>query len=239
MTKPRGAGRQNDGETGRLLAAAGAALRRGAFAEAESLAQRVLGVDADHPEALSLLGSVALAGGRAANAIALFEKAIRRAPALPMLRCNLAFSYRLSGRLEDAVREARDATRLDPKLTPAQTILGTALKELGRADEAIEPLTKALELQPGLPPAVLALGGALHLVGRSDEARQRYESAVAANPKFADAWSALGWIHVEARRYEEAAGAFTRRSSPAAPAPGGQATASPRCRRARGRWRTS
>jgi tetratricopeptide (TPR) repeat protein len=208
-----------DPELVRLLAVAGEALRRGDFAAVEDAGGRALQRAPDHAEALNLLGTAALARGRGAEAVALLEKAVARAPKAAMVRCNLAFAYRLAGRIDAAAGAAEEATRLDATLTPAFTVLGTALKELGRPQQAIAPLRRALELSPGLARAVLALGEALSTLGRVDEATRLYEDAVARTPGFSDAWSGLGWIHVEARRYADAARCFrkalaTRRASP-------------------------
>jgi len=191
-----------------LVATAADALKRGALLEAELATRQVLSRHRDHPEALNLLGLIALGRDRRRDAIDAFRKALARSPKSAMIRCNLAYAYRADGRLEEAVREARHAARLDPTLTAAQTVIGTSLADLDRPAEALEPLRLALERQPGLGRVLLALAKSLRALGREDEAKARYEEAIEAHPQFGDAWVGLGWLHVGQRRYEEATRCF-------------------------------
>lgn len=195
-------------DAARLLAAAGDALKRGALLEAELASRQVLSRHRDHPEALNLLGLVALGRDRRTDAIDAFRKAAGRSPKSAMIRCNLAFAYRADGRLEDAVREARHAARLDPDLATAHTVIGTSLADLDRPEEALDPLLRALERQPGLGRVLLALAKSLRALGREEEAKARYEEAIQVNPRFSDAWVGLGWLHVGQRRYADAARCF-------------------------------
>lgn len=88
---------------------------------------------------------------------------------------------------------------------PAQAVLGTTLVDLGRAADAIAPLKRALELSPGMGRVHFSLGNALRALGRDDEAQLHYETALKADPTYGESWSMLAWLHVEARRYDEAA----------------------------------
>src|SRR5204862_381411 len=71
-----------------------------------------------------------------------------------------------------------------------------------------------------------AIANAYRALGRDDEARPHFESALTADPSQGEIWTLLGWLHVEARAYDEAArwfrdGLAAKRASRWWPVPGG------------------
>jgi tetratricopeptide (TPR) repeat protein len=211
--------KRSEPDRAQLIAIAADALRRGAFADVERASRMVLAQSPDHPDALNFLGLVALRRGRGPEAVAILEQAVKRAPRAAMIRCNLAFALRSVGRLEDAAHEAAEAARIEPSLVPAHAVLGTIFVDLKRPAEALAPLERALELSPGLARALFALGDAHQALGRDDDARRSYEQALQANPIYDEGRAHLGWLHVDARRYEQAAHWFrsdlvAKRASP-------------------------
>jgi tetratricopeptide (TPR) repeat protein len=47
-------------------------------------------------------------------------------------------------------------------------------------------------------------------MGEEDRALHEYEQALAVNPKYADAWAELAFVHLKAKRYDEARKAVNR-----------------------------
>ena len=89
----------------------------GKLREAERLARRVLGAIPDQPDALHLLATVARESGRTDLAIDLYERLLRRHPAIPIAQNNLG--QHASGARENGSARSR-ATR-PPSPTTATT----------------------------------------------------------------------------------------------------------------------
>ncbi|MBI5624910.1 MAG: tetratricopeptide repeat protein [Elusimicrobia bacterium] len=89
-------------------------LRRDYSASSLELARRTASVLPDSAKANFMLGTVLLAGGRDADALAHLERAARREPGLIGARLNLARAYIRLSRREDAARELKAVLSLDP-----------------------------------------------------------------------------------------------------------------------------
>jgi AmmeMemoRadiSam system protein B/AmmeMemoRadiSam system protein A len=87
-------------------------------AAAKQLVQQVLRVAPDHPGALNLAGCSAFEEGDAGVALALFEKAVTRAPGDIALQGNLARSEFTVGRIERARRRADYLATVSPQAVP-------------------------------------------------------------------------------------------------------------------------
>ena len=75
---------------------------------------------------------------------------------------------------------------------------------------AIDALTRAARLNPNDTFVRYELSAALAADGRTDDAIVELAAAVAINPRDGQAYAALGQLHLDAARYVEAVGAFTR-----------------------------
>ena len=84
-------------------------------ADARQLVQQVLTAAPDHPGALNLAGCAAFEDGHAGMALALFEKAVARAPADIAMQGNLARSEFAVGRVERARRRGEYLATLAPQ----------------------------------------------------------------------------------------------------------------------------
>lgn len=76
--------------------------RAGRTAEAERLYREVLAASPGHPDALHLLGVVALQDGRAADAVDLIGQAAAGDPTSPLFQANLGHALHAAGRTRDA-----------------------------------------------------------------------------------------------------------------------------------------
>ena len=76
--------------------------RAGRTTEAERLYREVLAASPGHPDALHLLGVVALQGGRAAEAVDLIGQAVAGDPTSALLHANLGHALHATGRNRDA-----------------------------------------------------------------------------------------------------------------------------------------
>jgi tetratricopeptide (TPR) repeat protein len=149
----------------------GVALQRNKqFLEAERIYQHVLQRHSDHPEALHLMGTLALEAEDKDVALEYFEKALKGKPRDPYFNYNYGNTLLEVGAFEDALKYLRKAAELKPNLVEAQCALGQAYVKLNRAETALPFYEKAVGLDRTHPQVCLGLANALINLGRMDEA---------------------------------------------------------------------
>jgi tetratricopeptide (TPR) repeat protein len=166
--------------------------RAGRLAEAEAIYRAILADQPAEPDALHLLGSIALGAGRIDEAAALIERAATARPDLAPFLTSLGKARRAQGRLGAAAEAFRRALALAPDSIAARVDLGMALEALGRPGEARTQFDAALAAAPGLAEQLNDAGVALRAQGRVADAVERYRQALAVRPDLAQAHSNLG-----------------------------------------------
>jgi tetratricopeptide (TPR) repeat protein len=144
-------------------------------------------------EAHNKLGAALGALGRADDAIAQFQEALRIAQTAE-IHHNLGFAYARQGRQEMAIEEFQAALRLDPDHFLSLVHLGAALGALGRSAESEAPLRHALELKPADFDARRLLAVSLTVQGRVDEAIRAYGEILNRAPDDLDALNNVAWM---------------------------------------------
>jgi Flp pilus assembly protein TadD len=148
-------------------------------------------LNADRPEAHSMLGSFFAQRGAVADAEAEYEAALRISPRYAPAAINLADLYRhlqLESRGEDILRRAIAAVPDDAGLHHA---LGLTLVRLKRLEEAASELRRAAELAPEQARYAYVYAVALHSNGRAGEALNALKDSVARHPDDRDTLLAL------------------------------------------------
>jgi tetratricopeptide (TPR) repeat protein len=163
----------------------------GQLQEAEQIYRQVLAVAPNHPDALHLLGVIALQAGRADVAIDFINRAIAVRPAAGFYS-NLSEAYRKSGRFGEAESSARRSIALDPRNAPAHANLGATLADQEKYDEAETELRAVLEIDPNLSIALTNLGNVCKAKGRLDEAIELGRRSIALDPNNALGHNNLG-----------------------------------------------
>lgn len=107
-----------------------------------------------------------MAGGKYAEAAAVYAELVRAVPNNPGLLLNLGLAQQMAGRPRQAIPHFEAAVKLQPDLYPAWFSLGTARMELGEPASAVAPLEKAVALQPTDPRALFALGRCYEALAR-------------------------------------------------------------------------
>jgi predicted TPR repeat methyltransferase len=131
--------------------------RNGRLAEAESLYRRALRLDANHPDALNLLGLAMRSRGALAEGLALSARAMALAPDKPLILANYGAGLAEAGQLDQAIAVLQAALALAPADAVTWRNLGQALAAKGEARAALEPLLTAARLTPDIPDVWLAL----------------------------------------------------------------------------------
>jgi tetratricopeptide (TPR) repeat protein len=182
----------------------------GRLSEAEAQYRRVLGLDANHVDALYGLGTLALGAGRHLEAQDLIRRAMQLRGEWPEAWYHLGLALAGGGQLDEAIIAQRRAVALDPALFESHYNLAICLQLSGQRDKAIGAYRQAIALRGGDPCALVNFATALRGAGRLDEAIATLRGAVAVKPDFAEAWSQLGIALREAEMPEEAMAALGR-----------------------------
>jgi tetratricopeptide (TPR) repeat protein len=148
--------------------------------------------------------------GRLAEALALYESAIRLDPNLAAAHCNRGVLLQSLNRIEEAAASFERTTRLQPGNADAWYNHGTTLSLLNRLIEAERSYDRAIRLKPGHAEAHSNRGNVLAALGRPADAVRSYDKAIAVNPDFAIAWHNRGNALEQLDRIEEALASFDR-----------------------------
>jgi protein O-GlcNAc transferase len=183
----------------------------GRLNEAEALYRQILQTDPEQPDALHLLGIIALQSGHNDKAVGYLGKAVKYHPQVPDYHYNLGLALAGLGKPVEAAHHFRQATALKPDFAEAHNNLGNALKEQGQLDQALESYQRALVLNPHYAAAHSNLGVTLQDRGDTQGAMEHYQKAVAidaADPdsqyNLANALRAMGRLDEAVNGYRKA-----------------------------------
>lgn len=142
--------------------------------------------------------------GRADEAVALFEQALRLEPDDAEIHGNLGIALAALGRRAEARAHLERAVALAPASAEAQNNLGNARAQEGALDEAAAHYRRAVELDPRYPDARNNLANVLVQQGALDEAIRQYEAALAADRRYAAAHANLAAVLTRLGRNDDA-----------------------------------
>ena len=148
-------------------------------------------LNADRPEARSMLGSFHARRGAIADAETEYKAALRLSQQYTPAAINLADLYRHMGREADGESVLRAATAAVPQDAGVHHALGLALVRSKRLDEAISELRHAAQLAPDQARYAYVHAVALHSAGRGAEALTVLKESVARHPEHRDTLLAL------------------------------------------------
>ena len=105
----------------------------------------------EHPDALNLMGVLAVAASQYRIAVDYLKKAIEFAPDQAIYLNNLGNALVISSHAEEAVTHLERAVKLEPTYAEAWTNLGKAWRNIGNIEKAGKYLSQALKGVTGLP----------------------------------------------------------------------------------------
>jgi len=165
-------------EISRLFNKAVAAHQNGGFVEAERLYKTVLAHDADHFDALHLLGFLNYQRGRLDEAVKFLKSAVTRDGTSAEALWNLGLALHGLQHWEDALASYTAALALDPENPDLLNVRAVALLDLERPQEALAQIDRALTISPGHVEALGNRGNAFIKLNRPDEAIVAYDAAL-------------------------------------------------------------
>ena len=172
----------------------------GQFEQAAAIYNRL----PDHPDALHLLGVIALQSGDGALAVERIGKAITRNSSTPTYYNNRGLAYAALQRIDDAVTDYRQAIVLNPGYVEAHLNLGNALRARKQFDAALDSYRQATMLNPSYAEAHNNAGITLAGLGRWEEATADFLQALACMPSDASIHNNLGNVLKEQGRLDDA-----------------------------------
>ena len=165
-----------------LLRSAMQDIEAGLVKEADSVLEKVLSQQPDHPDALHLSGLVADRLGNSARALDRIGRAIARAPNNAVYYNSLGILHGQRMRAGDALAAFRKALALRPLYPQALHNLALQLYGAGEFDEAESCYRRLLEASPEFVTGQVNLANLLQAQGRLDDAARLYERALTLEP---------------------------------------------------------
>ncbi len=149
--------------------------RAGRLLEAEAIYRGILVVDPEYPEALGLLGAIALASGQNEQAVEKISQAIAVKPDYADAHSNLGAAFLALLRHEEALASFDKALALNPGNALAHNNRGACLRWLGQSEEAIASYRRAIALDPEYGEAHHNLSLTLLATGHEKEGLDKFE----------------------------------------------------------------
>jgi len=178
------------GTVERLLREGVQALRSGRVAEAQGLAQNLLALHPQNPDALQLLGMALLAQNKTSEAVEPLRNAARMRPGA-IVEVQLGQALRQAGRSAEALTVLQQASERQPPAADAFFELGTLLYEKRRIAEAEAVLMRGMAVAPA-GQLSFALGTIFLERGDFEDASAFFARALAANPGHPSVLCGLG-----------------------------------------------
>ncbi|MGP0066767.1 MAG: tetratricopeptide repeat-containing sulfotransferase family protein [Isosphaeraceae bacterium] len=177
---------------------------QGDLDRAARIYESALAENPDEPEALHLLGLVALQRGDPHRAVAMIGRAISLRPTVATYYANLGEAYWALGQADRVVACCQAALRLEPESPGVLCNLGSTLAALGDLEAAVGYLQEAIQMAPDFAAARNNLANALRLKGDKLGAVVQFEHGVRLAPESAAAWNNLGEMNLALGRPEAA-----------------------------------
>ena len=179
-------------------------LRAGQLAQVEALGRDLARDAPGDARTWQVLGFLAVAQARLADAVDLFARSLRITPGVPdVLYQQAVIQYRLR-RHQQAIATLDTLLALVPAHAAAWFMRARILFETGRYQPALDSFDHALALDSTRPGAHAWRGDALRLLGRAAEAEIAYRHAIERNPDDTRAINGLGHVAAEAGRWRDA-----------------------------------
>lgn len=178
-----------------LLKAGIALQQKKRFVEAEYQYQSVLRFNPRNPDALNLMGTLALEARQPKQAIAYFEKALKALPRQAGYINNLGTALLAAKDYPGAAQQFRRALVFDPGLVDAMCNLARVHKLLNQSDEALLHYQRARNIAPQLDKAALGLADVRRDRGEMVEATALYREVIARGAERVQALVGLAAAH--------------------------------------------
>jgi serine/threonine protein kinase/Flp pilus assembly protein TadD len=170
-------------------------------------AQQAEQLTGNKPEAHFSAGSVYLATGKTAEAVAEFKQALALAPSSDEGYRRLGSAWVAAGRKEEALTAYQHAVDLNPYYWLNYSKLGNAALTFGENDKALAAYQRVTQLVPNREDGYDNLGVVYFRQGKWEECIPAFQKAISIEPS-ANASSNLGTAYYYLQRYSDAISAY-------------------------------
>ena len=181
-----------------------------AWDQAEQVCRTVLNAQANHFDALNLLGIICAQTQRLPEAAELFGRAAGVRRDEPTIHNNYGNSLRNLGRYPDALRSYNRAIQIKPNYAEAHYNRGLTLQDLRRPADALSSYDQAIRFNPEYAAAYNNRGVVLRELKRRDEAVASHDKAITLRPDYATAYNNRGVVLQEMKRTESALESYAK-----------------------------
>jgi protein O-GlcNAc transferase len=187
-----------------LLDRAVAAMRSGAWIDAERDVAAFLKRNPRHFGALNLHGMLLTQLGRHVEAEMAIRKAIKINSESDATFYNYGLVLKTLGRSQEAYDALSRALAINPMVAETWNNRGTVLNDLRRYQEAVADFRQAIALNPRFAEAYYNLGRSLAEIRQYEQSLAAYDAAIALRPNFVNALINRGKTLFQLKRFEEA-----------------------------------
>jgi protein O-GlcNAc transferase len=180
----------------------------GQLPEAEKDYRLALELQPDQPDALHLLGVLAIQVGRHDAAAELIGRAVGLNAKNPGYHANLALALQHQGRFDEALKSLDQALALASDHVEALNSRGNVLMKLKRFADALASYDRLIAVKPDLPEAFNNRGIVLKEMDRPEQALSSYDRALALRPDYVEALYNRGNTLQRLDRLDEALASF-------------------------------
>lgn len=184
--------------------------QRGYLDAAAGLCDDIVRRNPADPDALHVLGIIALQRSQPALGAELIQRSLKINPLQPTVLCSLGNALRDLGRPLEALANYQRAIELAPEFAGAHYSAGNALSDVGRFEEAAASFDRAIALQPGYAHAYQNRGNALLSLGKQEQALESYQKALLHDPGLTVAMSNCAKLLRQLNRLSEALPIYDR-----------------------------
>lgn len=167
--------------------------------EAERVYRSVLSKVPNQPDALNLLGVLAMEAGNHEAAFDFLERAVQARPKDPAILNNYGNALSLARRFEDAIAHLERALAINPMMADSWLNLGRTLNLAGQGDRALKCFERLLKVKPDAHGAKAGISRALLNLGRTEESEKAAREMIEAVPE-----SSSGYVNLSnARKFKK------------------------------------
>jgi tetratricopeptide (TPR) repeat protein len=163
--------------------------------EAEKVYRSVLAKVPNQPDALNLLGVLAMEAGNHDAAFDFLERAVQARPKDPAVLNNYGNALSLVRRFEDAIKHLERALAIKPDMADSWLNLGRTLNFAGQGERALKCFQRLLDLKPDSQAAKSGISRAFLSLGRTQEAEDTARELIAAAPTSSSGYVNLSNAH--------------------------------------------
>jgi len=168
--------------------------RKKDFKTAEVFCYKILSIDRNHFDSISLLANIFAVNRNFDKAKEFLEKAIKIQPENITILNNLGTAYRELGDTEKAMTFYQKVLGINSNHTNANYNLGLIFYRLKEPRRAKEYLEKTVKIQPNYAFAHFSLGNLQKELKKLKQAKESYLKAIELRPSFASAQNNLGLV---------------------------------------------